>query len=179
MDYKNIFADQSTIQINVMKVDGKRLTKSIMEQISMDFPFDLNYLFTGEKVFGFVVMDVVMSKNPVKIVPFWGVAQVEGKLVRFNADKIKKVALINLNHSYHYSYDTALVSETCKRLRLQDKDIYKLKYLDENDQFDEYAINNDDSFVKVFNENVVEKLQLVIRNATSFMTELREHQIFI
>ena len=82
MDYKKLFAEQSTIQINVMKVDGKRLTKSLMDQIAIDFPFDLEYLFTGEKVFGYVAMDVVMSKNPLKIVHFWGVAQVEGKLIR-------------------------------------------------------------------------------------------------
>lgn len=179
MDYKNIFADQSTIQINVMKIDGRRLTKSIMDQLSMDFPFDQNYLFTGEKVFGYVAMDVVVSKNPIKIVPYWGVAQVEGKLVRFNADKIKKIASINLNIPLNYSSDESLVLEIFRRLRLQDKDIYKAKYINEYDQYDEYSINNNDTFNSILNDIAFDKLLFVIRNANSFMSELREHQIII
>lgn len=179
MDYKNIFADQSTIQINVMKIDGRRLTKSIMDQISMDFPFDQNYLFTGEKVFGYVAMDVVVSKNPIKIVPYWGVAQVEGKLVRFNADKIKKIASINLNTPLIHSSDESLVLQIFRRLRLQDKDIYKAKYINEYDQYDEYLINNDDTFKSILNDIAFDKLLFVIRNANSFTTELREHQIII
>lgn len=179
MDYKNIFVDQSTIRINVMNVGAKRLTKSLMDQISGGFPFDEDYNFIGEKVFGYVAMSITITKKPLTIVNFWGVYQQDGKLYRFDADRLRRVSELNLDHA-HYKGSFLTFERVINKLKLEDKEIYKGKYLnEENQQFERYLIGSSDTFRDLFTDYIIERLETVISNAKKFVDELREHQIYI
>lgn len=172
MDYKNIFADQSTIQINVMKVDGKRLTKSIIEQIPMVNPFDKEYNFTGDKVFGFVKLELKDPINPTQTIKLWGIAQYKDKLIKFSYSDLITVGNLKLD-------DRVSGSPRSRIFKLFDRKENPIqeKYLGEEGEY--FSVPHELQFKDFFTEVAVKKAEVIINNAKEFSAKLRDHQIYI
>lgn len=163
---KNIFADQSTIQISIMKVDGKKITKSLVEQIPKAFPFDNVYNFIGEKIFGFVKT----GKTAESSTKYWGIAQDKGKLVRFSFDRIKNFASIKRDTSLNEFSENAI-----KRVIGDNAEYYSQK---RRDSLFVELIGGVKIEEQLTNEGL-EKLLGISGKAISFCEALEERQIYI
>ena len=49
-----LFTKETTVKINVVQIDGKKLTIPILKQIRYGYPFDDDLNFTGKSCLGFV-----------------------------------------------------------------------------------------------------------------------------
>ncbi|HCA06807.1 hypothetical protein [Chryseobacterium sp.] len=174
MDIKSLFVDQSTIKINIMKVDSKKLTKTLIDQFSLQFPFDDNYVFTGDKIFGYVKMDKKILSKPPRIDKFLGIAERKGKLIKFSFDQILEVSRLNLD-SLVFRDDSSKFFSLVKQLETPIQE----KFLNEHGHFDKYIIPYELTFKELFTEEALIKIDIILKNAKEFAGELFEHQIYI
>ncbi|QFG53655.1 hypothetical protein [Chryseobacterium sp.] len=167
MKYEDYFQDQSTIQINVMKVNGRKLTKSLIDQFKSEWPFDPLMNFTGEKIFGYVKLKTEGRKALDRII----IAQKDGKLVRYSWDKAREISHITGKSKLSEVNNNA--SRTLRTL-FGDEQYGKLiasGYYNEDHEL--YKIDD------VMDEKALEKLMEVAHKASEFLKELEEHQILI
>lgn len=91
MEIEEIFADKSSIQITVMKVGNKSLSKSLINQFRTALPFDDNLDFIGDCMFGFVKF----KKQADKPIPLIIIAQLDGEPIKFSWDLLHKLSYIS------------------------------------------------------------------------------------
>ncbi|GEM_PF-1254842 len=173
MTNKNIFADQSTIQINVMKVDGKKLTKSLIDQIPGGFPFDAQYNFTGDKIFGFAKTGKPDSRNPRGSRIYTVIAQKQGKLIKFDEFRLTSLTFVKPTTSLS---DFSL--RAIKEIIGEDESLY---VINPNAADEEIYNRHDPNFTieKNLSPYGLEKFFGIIEKVKLFYNELQEHQIFI
>ena len=170
MDYKNIFADQSTIQINVMKIDGKRLTKSLIDQMPHTFPFDKQYNFIGEKIFGYAKTGKLNSSEPRVRNLYTIIAQIDGKLVSFNEWRLYDI--VNIKPT------TPIRDFSIRALKeiLGDQPEYFVEKAPRTflrEMTEEYTIENS------LTEEGKVKLFAIVEKVKSLYDEIFNHQIYI
>lgn len=170
MDYKNIFADQSTIQINVMKIGSKNLTKSLIDQMPHTFPFDKQYNFTGEKIFGYAKTGKPNSSMPGFRNLYTVIAQKDGKLISFNESRLYEIGSIKST--------TAIKDFSIRALKeiIGDQPEYFVEkaprtFLREMEE--EYTIENS------LTEEGKIKLFAIVEKVKSLYDEIFNHQIYI
>ncbi|WP_294302523.1 hypothetical protein [uncultured Chryseobacterium sp.] len=157
---KDFFTREITIKINVITIDGKKITKSIFNQLNVKSPFthDINgYSFNGEKILGYVI-----DKG------YWLIHAENEKLYRYNLTRMFAIAQLSsksdysrlkeLFHLYGYFGDNII------------NDDYK--------HFDEIGIWNY-SLERVLNKDILNKIGNLILDANNWKTEILNHQIFI
>lgn len=154
-----------------MKVDSKKLTKTLIDQFSLQFPFDDNYVFTGDKIFGYVKMD---KKYYSHLPEFWGIAERKGKLIKFSFDQILEVSRLNLD-SLVFRDDSSKFFSLVKQFQAPIQD----KFLNEHGHLDKYIIPYELTFKELFTEEALIKIDMILKNAKEFAKELFEHQIYI
>ena len=158
---KDFFTTETTVKINVATIDGKKITKSIFNQINSKSPFNFDkekgYIFEGEKILGYV-----FDKE------YWLLWIEENKVFKTNLNRIFKIA--NLSSSSYFSSVTDLFNPLS---------YFGSEYLKENfKEFDDYYIaqqKNSDVLV----DSALEKLKKYVLNAREWKTEILNHQIFL
>lgn len=161
MNKESIFHPQSEIRISVLKIDNKKLTKSLLDQIDREWPFDDQLNLTADKVFGFVKIKKPDAPSMRHIV----VAEKDGRLLKFDAEKLYSLARMTKQTQY-----TFLDNNYSKLLKsLFGDDVIKNDY---SIEFSVMSIGDlpEDQQSMIF--SVVEK----VRN---FLIELDDHHIFI
>lgn len=172
MNYKELFTDQSTIKISVMTIDGKKLTKSLVDQLPTHFPFDKQYNFTGDKFFGFVKVGKATPSNPG--------AQNINFVIFEKGGKLYKFSLHNLIQMTKYRADTLIRDFSIRALKemLGDNPEY-FNY----DRIDSTKWQSNFEFDHTIESSLtplgLEKFNEIIDNMKSLYFEIHDHQIFI
>lgn len=167
MKYEDYFQDQSTIQINVMKVNGRKLTKSLIDQFKSEWPFDPLMNFTGEKIFGYVKLKTEGRKALDRII----IAQKDGKLVRYSWDKAREISHITGKSKLSDLNNNA--SSTMRAL-FGDEEYRKLIQHGYHNEYQQLYQMED-----VLDEGAMKMLIEIADKAKNFLQELEEHQILI
>lgn len=161
MKNDSIFHPQSEIKISVLKIDNKRLTKSLLDQIDQGWPFDDQLNLTADKVFGFVKIKKQDAPSFHHIV----VAEKDGKLLKFNAETLYSLGRIKSDTPYspiHSNFNKLLKS-------LFGDEVVKYNYADEDSV----------STLAGLPEYQQKAIYTVVEKVNNFLKELHEHHIFI
>ena len=170
MDLLDKFVEQSTIKINVLTVDGKRLTKSIFDQLETKNPFNAEFTFKAEKIFGYVNIKNESKVGFNKVIIF----EDGGKLYKYNTLPLYILSVSSLESRYknlepYLRYDNLFQGNIEGALKPQYTDIY-----DRN-----YSEPDHEKLADVFNEVGRTIILRALMNAGGFMMELDRHQILI
>lgn len=170
MNIKEIFAEQSTIQITVMKVDGKKLTKSLIEQMPHTFPFDKQYNFIGEKIFGYAKTGKYNPASPRVRNIYTIIAQKDGKLVSFNESLLFDIVMLKPTTSIR-EFSIRAITEM-----IGDQPEY---FVDKTQRsfFDEFT--GEHNIENNLTEEGKKKLFAIVEKLKPIYEELFNHQIFI
>ncbi|SEV97255.1 hypothetical protein [Kaistella antarctica] len=173
MDKKIIFANQSTIQINIMKVDGIKLSKSLIEQIPVAFPFDNEYNFKGDKIFGFAKTGKSNPSNPNGRWIYSVICEKDGKLIKFDIGRL--ISIINVKPK------TMLDDFSIRAVKEMIGDDSSLFNIEENSLDGvQYNRNSSDyNMEKLLTKDGNNKFFGIINKVKSFYLELQNHQIYI
>ncbi len=153
---KILFEDQTSIKLAVVKLDGKRLTKSTIDQLNVKLPFDPLLNFTGDKIFGYV--NFPKSKGG------WvAIAQVDGKLVKFQTLRILWTSMINENSNFDNVYND--LSRT-----------FKLLF---NEKYNKLHQEETAKLSDIMEQNDLNALLEIRDKAKDFIEKLADHQIII
>lgn len=161
---KDFFTTETTVKINVATIDGKKITKSIFNQINTKSPFnfdkDKGYIFEGGKILGYV-----FDKE------YWLLWVEDDKIYKSNLGTLFKMA--NLTSSSKYS--------TLKSLFNNMIYYFGEEYL--NSQFDdisyeEYYLGTYE-ISQVLSKEAGEKLKAIVLNSRNWKLEILNHQIFL
>lgn len=161
MTKESIFHPQSQIKISVLKIENKKLTKSLLDQIEAKWPFDDQLNLIVDKVFGFVKIKKPDAPSFYHIV----VAEKDGKLLKFNTERLSSLRNIKPDTPYtflHNNYRRLLTS------------LFGDNVIDPH-RFQE------DVMISVSNlpEEQVRDISAIIEKVDIFLKELDDHHIFI
>jgi len=151
MEIKDFFTEQLTVEITLLKVNNKKLTKTLLNQFIVSSPFDKSYeLKPKAKIFGFV-----NDKG------YWIIWSDVKYIYKFNTKELMKFNLIN--------FDTRL---------FQLRKIYSLPRLDKmsNDQLYE---NQYSSISEILSEEELKEITEKQKFLNEFFKELYKKQIFL
>lgn len=170
MDILDKFVEQSTIKISVMTIDGKRLTKSIFDQLENRNPFDSDFSFKAEKVFGYVNVKNESKLGFNKVIIF----EHRGKLYKYNTLPIYILSISSLESRYknlepYLRYDKLFQDNIDEALKPQYTDIHNRNYTEPDHK----------KLEDVFNDEGKAMILRALMNAGDFMMELDRHQILI
>lgn len=161
MNFINLFAKNSTVSIQVMKVDGRKVTASMIAQFVYYWPFDPYCNFIGDEIYGFAKLKMTDGWHEIVI------AKYNGKLVKFSASRLKDIAKLNDNSSW---------SELLRILNLkeifEDENVRMRKSVKGYDSEDEQMINFMDASEKQKIFEIRERVRLLLK-------ELADHHIII
>lgn len=170
MDFKKLFADQSTIQINVMKVDGKKLTRSLIDQMPHTFPFDKQFNFIGDKIFGYAKTGKSYASTPQNRDVYTIIAQKDGKLVSFNESRLYSIVTLRLTTSIR-DFSIRALKEI-----IGDESKYFIEKPERSffrEMVDDYTIENS------LTEAGQNKLFKIVEKVKGLYEEIFKHQIYI
>lgn len=158
---KDFFTTETTVKINVATIDGKKITKSIFNQINTKSPFNFDkekgYIFEGGKILGYV-----FDKE------YWLLWVEDDKIYKTNLDRLFKMA--NLSSSSYFSSVRDLLNPNL---------YFGSEYLKEDfEDFENYSLNNYKSS-EILTETALEKLKTYVLKAREWRTEILNHQIFL
>lgn len=163
MENNIIFSETSTVTVQIMKLDGKKITASLISQLDHRWPFDLFYNFTGNLIFGYVKMKVASDRIGMMVI-----AKENDRLVKFNTIRLKEIANIDektswANILYLLNLKVILNDETIRDRRTQK----------------EYSEDEQEPMLDFIDNNEKIKIFEVRDRVRSFLSELSNHQIFI
>lgn len=167
MSNKIIFSDKSSIKITVMNIDGKKLTKSLLNQLPNHFLFDDQFNFTGDKIFGCVYIG---AKTKDTIGSYVIVGEVNGKIVKFGDYRLAKVAQLTPNSRL---VDFSLYS--IKKIIGDDRELY-VDYKEERNHY--FPVDNN-----IIKNNLTQEAQnslfSIVEKVKKMYKEILDHQIFV
>lgn len=167
MENKNIFQSQSEIKINVLKVDNKKLTRSLVEQFRNENPFDAELNFVGDKIFGYILVNRPANNGKDRII----IAQKNGKLIKYSWIKILGLSYIESESSWNDVRNNH--KNTLKSLFGEEK---LKQYENEYNRLEEYDYPK---LNEIIDEDDLNKLLNIKNKANKFLEELDNHQIYI
>ena len=172
MDYKELFADQSTIKVTVMTIDGKKLTKSLVDQLPTHFPFDKLYNFNGQKIFGFVKLGKASPSNPRAENINFVIFEKGGKIFKFSIDRLFEMT--------KYRKETSINNFSIRALNdlLGDDSEYYSEGQKEYTKL-QRSFGIDHTIEDVLTPVGLEKFSEIINNTKKLYLEIYDHQIFI
>lgn len=170
MEIKDKFSEQSSIKISVLTIDGKRLTKSMFDQLETKNPFNAEFSFKADKVFGYVNVKNESKQGLNKVIIF----EQSGKLFKYNTFPLFMISISSLKSRYknlesYLRYDNLFQGNIDGALKSEYTDIYHKNFEEPDFKMLEEVLND-------------EGKSMVLRammNAGAFMTELDKHQILI
>lgn len=121
MDFKSYFSEKPTVDISVIKIAGKRLTKSVLNQISVTDDMIPGFNFNGVKIIGYV-----------NALDQWAILVIDGQLFKSNMKELLKIIKLettveNVGNYISFSFDVNAEDEidwtgTYKQLPEEDQD---------------------------------------------------------
>jgi len=165
MDIKSKFQKESIIKINVLKIDNKKLSKSLIEQLHEQNPFDEDYNFIADVAFGYVKLGIdkvlIYSNNE--------------KLFKFNINFIEKISSLNSEMKYNSAmYRTDISQLIRKKIKSN-----RQNTIDKNALMYNERKYEDKTIKEVLNDKEFQIFNLLTTNAGIFVEELNNHQIYI
>lgn len=156
MNIDKLFTKETTVKISVVKIDNKKLTKSIFNQLNKVSPFDSNYnLKENVKFFGYI--------NDKTTWIIWGDDEF---IYKYEMMKSYPFLRINLDRGTISELKKVYDSEEVKKLYNQKDDEFGYLYRDE--QISSVLISNEQN-------EIISKKELV----TDIFNKILERQIFI
>lgn len=121
MDFKSYFSDKPTVDISVVKISGKRLTKSVLNQILITDDMMPGFDFNDVKIIGYVNDSAQ-----------WAILVIDGQLFKSNMKELLKIIKLqttveNVGNYISFSFDVNTEEEmdwsgTYKQLPEEDQD---------------------------------------------------------
>ena len=169
MNLQDKFAEHCTIKINVVTIDGKRLTKSMFDQLEERDPFNFEYSFKSDKIFGYVNVKNESKQGYNKVIIF----EKNGKLYKYNTLPVYIVSISSLQSRYknlekYLDYINLFQGNIDGALKAEYTDVHN------NYKSPDFEILED-----VLNEDGKAIVLRTMMNAGAFMTEVEKHQILI
>ena len=95
MEIKDIIVQDFNLNIKIVEVNTKKLTKSLFDQLPEYFPFTSNGEFIGDKIFGFI--NIKSGKQTNKFLLFVK----DTKVYRSDLTFLKNISSLSLYSQYH------------------------------------------------------------------------------
>ncbi|WP_407517791.1 hypothetical protein [Elizabethkingia anophelis] len=171
MELESVFAKESTVKINVITLENRKLTKSLLEQIDYKFPFTRKYELVCDKIFGYVKLsNSDRSKGFKRIV----IGEMNGKLFKFPTSRLEQLSSIEQNDKVVLSQNILDINTI---LEYPENFINDTQYL--TDGKIDYNEIGELTYNDLFNDQGLVKIFGVILYVNEFLEELGEHQIYI
>ena len=172
MEVKNIFVKKSEIEVSVVKVGTKKLTKSLLEQISYWFPFDHEYAFKGNSIFGYAKLFHTFRGEQVENLIVVG--EKNGKLFKFNLNEIAYIPQFRPDVLFRFIRNNYKLEQLCGGIEMINP-----KFLNEYEEFDNEIIPTDAKIKDIVTEEGLNNITKKVTNAKSFLDEIYKHQVYI
>lgn len=167
MEIKDVIIVDFNLNIKVVEVNNKKLTKSLFDQLPEFFPFNSNGDFVGDKIFGYIKIKSGKQSNNFLLF-------IKGnKVYKSNLTFLKNLSQIRLFSQYHeninltkFIFSGKLIEDFIDESHLDYgvfKELYSMSYRSE----------------LVFNENGRNLIQNVRNNASKFLNDINDLQIYI
>ncbi|MDP9954788.1 hypothetical protein J2X97_000425 [Epilithonimonas hungarica] len=167
MEIKDIIIKDFDMNIKVIEINNKKLTKSLLDQLPEYFPFDSEAKFIGNNIFGYVKIKSGKQTNDILL-------YIKNNRV-YKSDLAFLKNLSQLSFLSQYYENIQLTSFIFRGKRIED--FISESHL-EYDIFNElYATTY--KTMQVFNENGQKIIQETKNNASKFLAEIKDLQIFI
>ncbi|AQW97447.1 hypothetical protein M2T70_12965 [Elizabethkingia anophelis] len=171
MKLENIFTKESTVKINVITLENRKLTKSLLEQIDYKFPFSRKYELICDKIFGYVkISNSDNSKGFIRIV----IGEMNGKLFKFPTSRLEQLCSIG-------QYDKVILSQNI--LDINTILEYPENFINDTQYLTDGKINYNEigevTYNDLFNDEGLAKIFGTILDVNEFLEELGEHQVYI
>lgn len=141
MEIEDIIVQEFNLNIKVVEINNKKLTKSLFDQLPEKFPFSSNGEFIGDKIFVFIKIKSGKQTNDFLLFVK------ENKVYKSDLSFLKNLSKLSLNSKYH---DNQFFTDFIF-FRKQLEDFINGNHL-ENDTFKEFYSMNYRT-VEIFNEN--------------------------
>lgn len=167
MEIKDIIVQDFNLNIKVIEINNKKLTKSLFDQLPEKFPFISNGEFIGDKIFGFI--KIKSGKQTNDFLMFVK----ENKVYKSDLTFLKNMSKLSLYSKYH---ENQIFTDFifCKK-RIED-------FINENhleyDTFKEFYSMNYKT-MEIFNENGKNIIEDAKKSASKFLNQINDLQIFI
>lgn len=167
MEIKDITIKDFSLNIKVVEINNKKLTKSLFDQLPEYFPFNKNVEFIGDKIFGFIKIKNVKQSNDFLLF-------IKGnKVYKSNLTFLKNLSNISLYSQYHDNKNLTKFIFFGKKIETFIDD----SHLDHGIFKELYSMNYRTELV--FNENGRNLIQDTMKNASKFLNDINDLQIFI
>jgi hypothetical protein len=162
---KDLSIKTVAVEIKVMTVDGKRMTKAVFDQIPQGDPFDERFeLKRGVKVLGYVLKKTNWSSTPDEVIVF----SESGQLKKHNA--------CNLFSSYKEAADAGFFSSHPLALDDMIPAIQSLSWKKPAIRCLSYAC---DKKVSNHDQSVIDECSRLISRVYAFIESIKDEQIYI
>ncbi|HFK5563113.1 TPA: hypothetical protein ACGZ9C_002774 [Elizabethkingia anophelis] len=171
MELENIFVKESTVKINVITLENRKLTKSLLEQIDYKFPFSRKYELVCDKIFGYVKISNSESPKGFKRIV---IGEMNEKLFKFPTSRLEQLSSIQ-------QYDKVILSQNI--LNINDILEYPENFVNDTQYLTDGKINYNEigelTYNDLFNDEGLAKIFGTTLYVKEFLEELGEHQIYI
>jgi len=162
------FVKTSTVSINIMKVDNKKLTKSLIDQFDNVSPFDNMYNCTTDKIFGYVKLPRPKNGGMYLCI----IHEKNGKLCKYSASTLQELA----GKSLQTKVNNINISNNIRSILNKDFEKYFQSHL-HSEKYFFWNDENDQKLIDVLSDEGKEVVIELLANADTFYTELLNHQI--
>lgn len=155
MEIKDIIIQEFNLNIKVIEINHKKLTKSLFDQLPEKFPFVSSGEFVGDKIFGFIKIKSGKQTNDFLLFVK------ENKVYKSDLTFLKQLSQLSLSSKYHENQ----IFTNFIFLKKQIEEFINENHL-ENDIFKEFYSMNYRT-LEIFNENgknVIEGKKKMLRN---------------
>lgn len=167
MEIKDIIIQEFNLNIKVIEINQKKLTKSLFDQLPEKFPLTSSGEFIGDKIFGFIKI-----KNGKQTNDFLLFVK-ENKVYKSDLTFLKHLSRLSLYSKYHENQ----IFTKFIFLKKPIEEFINENHL-ENDTFKEFYSMNYRT-MEIFNENGKNVIEDAKKNASEFLNQIKDLQIFI
>ena len=167
MEIKDIIIKDFSLDIKVVEINSKKLTKSLFDQLPEYFPFNANIEFIGDKIFGYIKIKNGKQSNDFLLF-------IKGnKVYKSNLTFLKDLSNISLYSQYHENKNLTKFIFSGKKI----EDFIDESHVDYSGFKELYSMSYRTDLV--FNENGRNLIQNSMKNASKFLNDVNDLQIFI
>jgi len=172
MSEKNIFIKKSEINVSVVKVGTKKLTKSLLQQINYWFPFDYEYNFKGDNIFGYakIFNNINREQNENHIV----IGIKNDNLYKFDLNNIEFISRFKPDATFKYLENNYKLENLCGGI-----DFINPKFLNDCQELDEDYIPSDTIEIHLLTKEGLINVNRKVNNVESFLKEIYKYQVYI
>lgn len=154
---ENIFADNTSVSMTIAKIDNKKITKTIFNQLNIWNPFKAQFIFTGDKILGYV------NSNGI-----WIIYIINDKIFKcFERD------LFLPNRNSFIFDDLGILFDPTEKKEFIEKNKIKLQELREMN--DDFLFNKSTTSI----DELVTAYNRAEENRSKLLEQLKKRQIFL